>query len=303
MSRLRSTLAAMRLCERLGVDSETAFQTYFLSLLFYVGCTAPVDLGWETFGDDNSFVTQAVPARFGTRAEMARGMLRAIAPPGQPAPVRAWRAARYLPVLAVRFPEIVAATCEVARMLTDDLGLSPAVSGLAVYESERWDGKGFPDGVGDEGIPLAVRIVHVARDAAFQHTMGDAAFAADVVSRRAGGAFDPAVVATLADDAVEILEVDPETSPGMSTLAQEPAPWSSSRVRRSTGLWPRWATLPTSPTGSGRALRRGRRARPGRRRPVLTRRRARCDDSPCRPGARSGTGGSAGADLGEARSR
>ncbi len=54
---LRSTLAAMRLCERLGVDSETAFQTYFLCLLFYVGCTAPVDLGWETFGDDDSFVT------------------------------------------------------------------------------------------------------------------------------------------------------------------------------------------------------------------------------------------------------
>ncbi len=95
-----------------------------------------------------------------------------------------------------------------------------------MYESERWDGKGFPDGVGDEGIPLAVRIVHVAHDAAFQHTMGDAAFAADVVSRRAGGAFDPAVVAILVDDAVAILDVDPGTSPWESTLAQEPAPWS-----------------------------------------------------------------------------
>jgi hypothetical protein len=38
---LQSTLFAMRLGERLGVDPETAFQTYHACLLFYVGCTAP----------------------------------------------------------------------------------------------------------------------------------------------------------------------------------------------------------------------------------------------------------------------
>ena len=37
---LESTLAAMRLSERLGVDAETAQQTYYACLLFYVGCTA-----------------------------------------------------------------------------------------------------------------------------------------------------------------------------------------------------------------------------------------------------------------------
>jgi hypothetical protein len=30
----------MRLADRLGVDSETASQTYYACLLFYVGCTA-----------------------------------------------------------------------------------------------------------------------------------------------------------------------------------------------------------------------------------------------------------------------
>ena len=37
---LHSTLFAMRLAERLGVDSETAYQTYYGCLLFYAGCTA-----------------------------------------------------------------------------------------------------------------------------------------------------------------------------------------------------------------------------------------------------------------------
>ena len=81
---LRSTLAAMRLCARLDVDPDTVSQTYFLCLLFYVGCNAPVDVGPEIFGDDESFVTHATPARFGSRTDMARGMVRAIAPPEGP---------------------------------------------------------------------------------------------------------------------------------------------------------------------------------------------------------------------------
>ena len=40
---LHSTLFAMRLGERLGVDSETASQTFYACLLFYVGCTADAE--------------------------------------------------------------------------------------------------------------------------------------------------------------------------------------------------------------------------------------------------------------------
>ena len=41
---LQSTLLAMRLGERLGVDSATASQTYYACLLFYVGCTADAEV-------------------------------------------------------------------------------------------------------------------------------------------------------------------------------------------------------------------------------------------------------------------
>lgn len=222
---LQSTLIAMRMCDLLEVDSETSSQTYFLSLLFYVGCNAPVEVGWEMFGDDESFVTYATPSRFGAPLEMARGMGRAVAPPSDPAHVRAWRLARHFPTLAMRFRGVASATCEIGRMLTDQLGLSAQVSGLFAYESERWDGKGMPNGVGGDGLPLAVRIAHVARDAAFQRMLGDAAFVADVIGGRAARAFDPRVAGLLAEHAEEILGSGVEGTLWDLTLASEPKPW------------------------------------------------------------------------------
>jgi HD-GYP domain-containing protein (c-di-GMP phosphodiesterase class II) len=223
---LRSTLVAMRLCESLAVDPEIASQTYFHCLLFYVGCTAPADVGFDVFGGDDALTTYATPLRFGSRAEAIRGMMRAVAPPVGSLPVRAWQIARGFPRLALGFPGVVAATCEVARMLTERLGLSAATSQLFAYEGERWDGKGLPDGVREEEIPLPVRIVHVARDAAFQQMLGDEEFVAQVIAQRAGGAFDPTIAELLLKEAGEILDVDPKASVWELILASEPKPWS-----------------------------------------------------------------------------
>ncbi|MET0565342.1 MAG: HD domain-containing phosphohydrolase [Acidimicrobiia bacterium] len=222
---LRSSVIAARLCDRLDVDRETTSQAYFLSLLFYVGCNAPADVGWDVFADDDSLTTYGTPFRFGSRAEMARGMMRAVAPPTAPAHIRAWRLTRRLPELAIGFPGVVDATCEVARMLTDELGLGPSVSNLVAFESARWDGIGFPGGVAGEEIPMGVRIAHVARDAAFQLMLGDPEFVTDVINQRAAHAFDPKVARTLTQDAAEILDLESEVPLWDLTLGSEPKPW------------------------------------------------------------------------------
>jgi protein-S-isoprenylcysteine O-methyltransferase Ste14 len=77
---LQSTLVAMRLCERLGVDGEAAWQTYYACLLFYVGCTVTAEIASEIFGDDHALTTYAAPHRFGSRPQMIAGMLRAVVP-------------------------------------------------------------------------------------------------------------------------------------------------------------------------------------------------------------------------------
>jgi HD-GYP domain-containing protein (c-di-GMP phosphodiesterase class II) len=109
-------------------------------------------------------------------------------------------------------------------MLADNLGLDRSVSSLFQYEGERWDGKGLPGHVGEEDIPLAVRIAHVARDAAFQNLLGDEEFAGQVINDRAGRAFDPAVARAFAENAGRVLEAGAKASPWDSVLEIEPAP-------------------------------------------------------------------------------
>ncbi|MGH2792521.1 MAG: HD domain-containing phosphohydrolase [Actinomycetota bacterium] len=221
---LQSTLFAMRLGERLGVDSKTASQTYYACLLFYIGCTAGAETAVEIFGDDDALTTHATPVRFGSRPEMMAGFMRAVAPPGNPPPVRALQLARGLPRAARALKGHVAAQCEVGQMLSDRLGLLASVQALFAHLAERWDGKGEPGRASGEEIPLPVRIVHVARDAAFQRLLGGEEFAARVIRERAGGAFDPDIAERLADEATEILALDADSAAWEETLACEPIP-------------------------------------------------------------------------------
>jgi hypothetical protein len=94
---LQSTLLAMRLADHLKVDAETAAQTYYACQLFYVGCTANADVAAELFGADDALTRYAAPSRFGSRAEMTAGFLRAVAPPGGAPFMRASQLARRLP--------------------------------------------------------------------------------------------------------------------------------------------------------------------------------------------------------------
>ncbi|HEY3008618.1 MAG TPA: HD domain-containing phosphohydrolase, partial [Micromonosporaceae bacterium] len=150
--------------------------------------------------------------------------VRALAGSHGPAPVRAVRGMARLPGAMRDYRGHRAAICEVGQMLTDRLGLPESVSGMFAHVTERWDGKGEPRRLRGEEIPLAMRIVHVATDAALQHLIGGAGHAARVIRERAGHAFDPTIATLLADDAAEVLAFDEEASAWDAALALEPRP-------------------------------------------------------------------------------
>jgi hypothetical protein len=127
---LHSTLTAMRLGQRLGVDRETASQTYYACLLTYSGCTADADITAETFG--GSMATHFAPVTFGSERERLSGIVRALPMPESPAPVRAIQIARRLPKAARERDPHLAAICEVAQMLSERLGLPKPVGDLFV---------------------------------------------------------------------------------------------------------------------------------------------------------------------------
>jgi len=220
---LHSTLCAVRLAERLGVNAETASQVYYGCLLSYSGCTVDADIVSETF-PDGALLRHFTPVMFGTPAQSLIGIMRALANPASPPPARAIQVAGRLPKAVRGHQRHVAALCEVAQMLSERLGMARPVRAMFAHLTERWDGKGAPAGLEGEEILLALRIVHVARDAAFQHLLGGAEYAARIIRERAGGAFDPSIAALLADEAADILAPDDVGSAWDETMAAEPAP-------------------------------------------------------------------------------
>ena len=220
---LHSTLVAMRLAERLGVDAETASAAYSVSLLFHIGCTTDAEMAADLFRE-GALRTHFDPVMFGSPAQTVRGIVRALADPDTAPPFRTVLAlGRFLRV-GRGHREHMVALCEVTPMLTDRLGLPESVRDAFAHLTERWDGTGAPAGLSGEELPLPLRIAHVARDATFQLMLGGEDHAARVMRERAGHAFDPAIAGLVAEDARTILASDSAGSRWDDTLAAEPQP-------------------------------------------------------------------------------
>src|SRR3954471_92463 len=216
---LHTTLIATRLADRLGGDPAIVSETYYASMLAHSGCTTDAHVTAEVFG--GALTTNFNPVMYAPRREVFVGLLRTLPDPNGPALARAAQAARRMARAAG--PQF-AAMCEVGQMLADGVGLPRSAGGLLAYLMARWDGND-PLGVAKgEGIPLPMRIVPVAVDAALQRLLGGEDHPARGVRKHAGHGLDPEVAACLAEDAPTILAVDTEESVWEETLAGEPRP-------------------------------------------------------------------------------
>lgn len=221
---LHATLMAMRLADLLEVDRETASQTYYCSLLMYSGCTTDADILVGIIG--GSATDSGGPTMFGSPVQALSGVARSIPSPDSPPYRRAYEIVTRVPRFLRFARPHTRAVCEVAEMLAERLGLPPSVHELFSVLTERWDGYGVLRRARGDEIPLALRIVHVARDAAYQRLIGGDEHAADVIRQRGGHAFDPVVATTFAQNAAEIIAaVDISGSSWEATLVAEPRPW------------------------------------------------------------------------------
>ena len=218
---LQATVVAMRVAERLGVDEATARQTYFGCLLFYAGCTADAEVQAILF-PEGALLERWTPVMFGSSREATVGVLTALAAGEGIWPKRVLRAAGRFPGAVIGYRQHVAALCEVTELIAAGFGLPTDVTGLFQNLTERWDGDG-PLGLSrGSDLPLALRIIHVARDAVFQAGLRDSACSAEILGKRAGKAFDPDVVAVVLEDPNEILGSPDEASVWDVVLGSEP---------------------------------------------------------------------------------
>lgn len=201
---LESAIIATRLARLLGVDDDTASQAYYGSLLYYIGCTADAELAAQLF-PWGAMLENFNPAIYGSFGEVVRGIVRSIPDPRADPLTRALQVARTLPRAMRGHPQHMTAMCEVAVMLAARLGLPPSTHGLFGQLTERWDGKGGLLGLKGDAIPLALRIVAVARDASIQRWAGGQAYAVDTLRARAGAGHDPDVAEQFCAHADELV--------------------------------------------------------------------------------------------------
>ena len=92
---LHTTLIAMRLAGKLGIDRPSACETYYACQLAHAGCTTEAHVAAEIFG--GSMTSNLNPVMYGTGLDPLKGLLRALPDPESPPLTRWAQTARRLP--------------------------------------------------------------------------------------------------------------------------------------------------------------------------------------------------------------
>src|SRR5438067_1133705 len=159
-SQLRSCLLASWICEAAGFEEQVCEDAYWVALLRYIGCTGHAHEVATLFGDEIAIRAQTLVHDAGNPAEVMRDVF---------AFATAWRPEEERDEIVRLLQETghewavhnFASGCEVGDMLVQRLDLAPGVREALAFTFERWNGKGFPNHVGGETIPVAMRVVHV----------------------------------------------------------------------------------------------------------------------------------------------
>jgi HD-GYP domain-containing protein (c-di-GMP phosphodiesterase class II) len=215
---LRTCLVATRLGQRLGLGEEELAETYYTALLRSVGCTSDAHEQGAVFGDELAARAELALVAHGSALEVLRVLRRRVGA-GQPRTKRALLLAGAVATGKDRFQrQVFTAHCETAERLASRLGVPGGVQHALGFVFERWDGNGYPNGVGGEALPVAARIVQLAYDAVVYHRAGGIEAAAVAVKRLAGHAYDPDAAAHFGE-----LEDVWQVPPWQAVLDGEPA--------------------------------------------------------------------------------
>jgi putative nucleotidyltransferase with HDIG domain len=190
---VRSCLIGMRLAAELDLDATERSDLFYALLLKDAGCSTNASRMATLFATDDRAAKASVKLVDWTgRRASVLWSLRTVAPgAGLRRRLEVLRALRDEGDLTRSFME---ARCdrgaEIARMLFLSEDTAAAIRSL----DEHWDGRGMPDGLRGEEIPLAARVLCLAQTVEVFHAHGGVKAARAVAKRRRGRWFDPTLV-------------------------------------------------------------------------------------------------------------
>jgi HD-GYP domain-containing protein (c-di-GMP phosphodiesterase class II) len=220
---MRSTALATGLAESMGLPAEIRATTYWVAQLRYIGCTGHAHEVAVLFGDE--IETRARTLLYDAADPFA--VLRDVLGHARPQRRGVARIGTVLSLLAGgrRFAEMNFRTgCEVADLVVTRLGMDDAVRGALRHTFERWNGKGQPDGVRGDAIPLPMRIVHLTHDMEALARLRSPAEAIGLARDRAGATYDPSLVDAFVAIAPDLFDQLDKVDPWDQVVAGEPPP-------------------------------------------------------------------------------
>ena len=216
---LGACMVATRLAELSRLSAEEIARAYYLALLRHIGCTTERD-GLAAMVGDEIALGASLDSLSGAKAtEFMAAFFRFVTADKGPAG-KAKAVARLIGGMR-EFEATNRAICEVAQMLASRLGFDPPLPSEIAAVYERWDGKGMPNKVAGDRIPIPIRVTQIADLAAGIHDLGLGDPAA-VVRSRSGTGFDPHLAEVFVRHAPELLAELEAPSRWDAVMAMEP---------------------------------------------------------------------------------
>ena len=186
-----TTVLAIRIGQRMGLDPTALQELYWSALLRFLGCTATAhELAPAGFGVEQA-INHAFTIGDPFDPEDMRHQLDAYLPTDAPKADRAQAVDAIAGLQAGAHP-LVEMHCDQARALCRRLPVPKGVSDIVSLRHSRWDGLAPLHPSGDE-LPVNARIMEFATAMELHRRAGGIRSMVEVARARAGGQFDPAV--------------------------------------------------------------------------------------------------------------
>jgi HD-GYP domain-containing protein (c-di-GMP phosphodiesterase class II) len=190
---LRTSVLALRAAEAMGLPSSERPVILYTTLLRFLGCTSDASVTAALVGGDEiAFNAAMAPMVMADDRQAVPYLVRHL---GEDLsfPRRLGRVAAALSDPGGKSRSL-SGHCEVGARLATRIGLPLEVTAALAHAYERWDGKGVPQGLAGDDVPLAIRVAVVARDVDVWWARSGAEETLAMLARRRGRAYDPAVV-------------------------------------------------------------------------------------------------------------
>jgi putative nucleotidyltransferase with HDIG domain len=191
---IRSCIIGMRLGSEIKLPPRQLSALYYALLLKDAGCSSNAGRVCTLFGADDKTVKGNLKTVDWSRVSKSLGYVaKNVSPHGSPTQ-------RAIRMLQIAFEgrrgakKLVQIRCErgeqVARMLDLPEETAKAIRAL----DEHWDGRGYPEGLKGNAIPLMARILGLSQTLEVFFTTYGLSAAFDMLNERRGTWFDPALV-------------------------------------------------------------------------------------------------------------